>query len=427
MIVFWAFLYNLILFPILFIFGLVGTLFNQKLKDGFKGRMMSLPTLRSYFKDFDRSHDVYWFHVASHGEFQQVLPVLAGLKEIEPQCTVLVSFFSPAGYQNVKNEQIDCKIYLPFDFIWSIWKALKIIRPKKIIFAGYDIWPNLVWISYLRNIHTTIFAAYFKDKTYKIFPVIRNFYRSVYHSFSTIYTISGSDYLLLQKIVSVNKSPLIRVLGNPRYDQVKNHADTFTKERTMSVLQREKRIVAGSVWPEDEAVISQPIIQLLKENEEISLLWVPHEPTDKNIQAAIKKFEKHGFSVNRHNSKFNLNIRGARVVVVGVVGILSKLYWQCQIAYIGGGFSTGIHNVMEPAIARLPVLFGPKHDNFPEAGELIQAGGGFSVKTSMDVTTRFSELLNDQDYYMNASYAATDVIHRNLGSSTRVVRGIIRD
>ena len=139
------------------------------------------------------------------------------------------------------------------------------------------------------------------------------------------------------------------------------------------------------------------------------------------------ELEKHGLSVNRHNSKFNLDIRGARVVVVGVVGILSKLYWQCQIAYIGGGFSTGIHNVMEPAIARLPVLFGPKHDNFLEAGELIQAGGGFSVKTSMDVTTRFSELLNDQDYYMNASYAATDVIHRNLGSSTRVVRGIIRD
>ena len=93
MILFWAFLYNLILFPLLFVFGLVGTLFNQKLKDGFKGRMMSLPTLRSYFKYFDRSHDVYWFHVASHGEFQQVLPVLAGLKDIEPQCTVLVSFF----------------------------------------------------------------------------------------------------------------------------------------------------------------------------------------------------------------------------------------------------------------------------------------------------------------------------------------------
>ena len=216
-------------------------------------------------------------------------------------------------------------------------------------------------------------------------------------------------------------------MGNPRYDQVKNHADTFTKERTMSVLQREKRIVAGSVWPEDEAIISQPIIQLLKENEEISLLWVPHEPTDENIQAAIQKFERHGFSVNRHNSKFNLDIRGARVVVVGIVGILSKLYWQCQIAYIGGGFSTGVHNVMEPAIARLPVLFGPKHDNSPEAGELIQAGGGFSVKTSMDVTTKFSALLDDQDYYMNTSYAATDVIHRNLGSSTRVVRGIIRD
>jgi 3-deoxy-D-manno-octulosonic-acid transferase len=427
MIVFWALLYNLILFPLLFIFGIIGTFFNQKLKDGFKGRMLSIPTLRSYFKDFDRSYDVYWFHVASHGEFQQVLPVLAGLKEVEPKCTVLVSFFSPSGYHHVKNEQIDCKIYLPFDFIWSIWRALKIVQPKKIIFAGYDVWPNLVWIASLQTIHITIFAAFFREKTHKYYPVIRNFYRSVYHSFSSIYTISGSDYLSLQKIVSINKSPLIRVLGNPRYDQVKNHADTFTQERTMSVLQREKRIVAGSVWPEDEAIIIQPIIQLLKKYEKISLLWIPHEPTDQNIQAAIKEFEKQGLTVKRHNSKINLDIRGAQVVVVGVVGILSKLYWQGQIAYVGGGFSSGVHNVMEPAIARLPVLFGPKHDNSHEAGELIQAGGGFSVESSIDVTTTLSALLNDQDYYLNASYAATDVIHQNLGSSTRVVRGIIRD
>ncbi|NOZ03468.1 MAG: hypothetical protein GXO92_02545 [FCB group bacterium] len=428
MTIFWATLYNIIFYPLLFLFGSVGSLFHNKLREGFKGRLGTISHLKNAFSTGDnRPRTVYWFHAASHGEYEQVRPVVAGLREIEPNSMILVSFFSPSGYKNVKDDNIDCKIYLPFDFIWSVRRALKIVKPKKIIFAAYDIWPNFIWVAYHRKIHTTIFAAHFAKGTSKLYPGIRSFYRSVYQSFASIYTINKEDYLRLQKIVKPKHSPLIRVLGNPRYDQVKKRADQFTKERTISVLLRDKRIVVGSVWPEDETVIIDAIITLLKEDEEISLLWVPHEPSPRYVESSVRLFKDQGFSTRILRSKTRLKLNGVRVVVVGVVGILSKLYWQGQIAYVGGGFSTGVHNVMEPAIARLPVLFGPRYANSPEAEALIGAGGGYSISSGEEVYNHIRHLFHDKNDFLKASYAATDVIHQNLGSATRVVRSIIRD
>jgi len=359
------------------------------------GRFQTIDILKNASKTWDNKQSVYWFHAASHGEFEQVRPVLKGLKEIDKECYVVASFFSPSGYKNVDDKNIDCKIYLPFDFIWSIRRTLKIIKPKKIIFASYDIWPNVIWLANRRKIHTTVFALRFKENTSKILPIVKQFYRSVYKSFSTIYTITDEDNYRLNKILKRNK-PIIRVLGNPRYDQVKEKADKFTKDRTITVMMREKRLIVGSVWPEDEKKIINAIFQLLAEDEELCVLWVPHEPSEKYI-------------------------------ILGVVGALSKFYWQGQIAYIGGGFSGGIHNIMEPAIARLPVIFGPKYRKSHEAMELLKFGGGFSVKNGIEFYDIMKILLNDKNRFLDASFAATRVIHDNIGSATRVVRSIIRD
>ncbi len=424
---FWVLLYNLIFYPLMYLIIVFWSLFNRKLKEGFKGRLQSIETLKTFFATVDRSKPVFWFHAASHGEYEQVHPVVAGLKDVEPYAIIVVSFFSPSGFKNVTDENIDCKIYLPFDFVWSVRKAIKIVKPKKIIFAAYDIWPNLIWVAKYRKIHTMIFAAHFTRGTKKLFPVLRSFYRSVYKTFSAIYTITNQDYLCVQKIIKSTQTPIIRVLGNPRYDRVKKRADKFTKQHTISVLLREKRIIVGSVWPEDEAVILDPILQLMKEDEDIHLMWVPHEPKDDYVQQSLAKFEEQGLSTQIMRSKKNFKGNGARVTIIGIVGVLSRLYWQGQIAYIGGGFSTGVHNVMEPAIARLPVIFGPRHANSHEASELISNGGGFPINNSDEVYQIIKDLFTDNNKFLQASYAATDVIHKNLGSSTRIVRSIIRD
>ncbi|MCK4904287.1 MAG: hypothetical protein KAS35_06305, partial [Candidatus Marinimicrobia bacterium] len=391
----------------------IGSIFNKKLRDGLTGRFQTIDILKNTLRNLDRKKSIYWFHSASHGEFEQVMPILRGLKEVKKDCYIIASFFSPSGYNNVDDPNIDCKIYLPFDFIWSIRRALKIIKPKKLILASYDIWPNLVWLANRRKIHTNIFAARFDHNTTKIIPIIKNFYRSIYKSFSTIYTITEEDNYQLSKILSPKNKPIIRVLGNPRYDRVKEKADKFTKDHTITVLMREKRLIVGSVWPEDEKKIINPIFQLMEDDEELSILWVPHEPTEKYIQSSIQKFESRGYIPKVIRSKNIRKILNGRVVILGVIGALSRFYWQGQIAYIGGGFSSGIHNVMEPAIARLPVIFGPKYRKSHEAIELLKAGGGFSIKNGTEFYDIMKLLINDKNRFLDASLSATQVIHDN--------------
>ena len=427
MIYFWFIVYNIIIYPLIFIFVSFGAIFNKKLRDGLAGRFHTTDILKNTLQSWDRNESIYWFHAASHGEFEQVRPVLKGLKEIDKKCYVIVSFFSPSGYNNVDDPNVDCKIYLPFDFIWSIRRSLKIVKPKKIIFASYDIWPNIVWLANRRKIHTSVFAARFDHNTSKLLPIIKNFYRTVYKSFSTIYTITEDDNFQLNKILPQKSKSIVRVLGNPRYDRVIEKADKFTKYHTITVLMREKRLIVGSVWPEDEKKIMDPILRLLEEDDELCIFWVPHEPSEKYIQSSIQKFESHGYKPTIIRSKKTNKIQNGRVVILGVVGVLSKFYWQGQIAYIGGGFSSGIHNVMEPAIARLPVIFGPKYSRSHTAIELLKAGGGFSIKNGIEFYDVMKILLNDKNRFLESSLSATQVIHDNIGSATRVVRSIIRD
>jgi 3-deoxy-D-manno-octulosonic-acid transferase len=427
MIYFWFLAYNIIIYPLIFIFVSLCAIFNKKLRDGLVGRFYTIKILKNTLRSWDRKESIYWFHAASHGEFEQVRPVLKGLKEIDKKCYVIASFFSPSGYNNVNDSNIDCKIYLPFDFIWSIRRALKIVKPKKLIFASYDIWPNIVWLANRRKIHTNVFAARFDHNTSKLLPIIKNFYKTVYQSFSAIYTVTEEDNYQLNKILQLKSKPIVRVLGNPRYDRVKEEADKFTKYHTISVLMRDKRLIVGSVWPEDERTIINSIFKLMEDDNELCIFWVPHEPSEKYIQSSIQKFESHGYTPSIIRSKKITKIKNGRVIILGVVGVLSKFYWQGQIAYIGGGFSSGIHNVMEPAIARLPVIFGPKYRKSYAAMELLKAGGGFSIKNGTEFYDIMKILLNDKNRFLDASLSATQVIHDNIGSATRVVRSIIRD
>ena len=403
-----------------------GSLFNRKIRAGMIGRFRSYKDLKSFRVRIGIAKTIYWFHASSLGEFEQVKPVLTGLKEVEPLSFSVVSFFSPSGYNHVNDEHIDCKIYLPFDFPWLIRKCLNVVQPKKIILAAYDVWPNMIWISKSIGIHSALFAAQFSEGTSKLSPVIRNFYRNVYGSLSAIYTISEQDNKRLQQILYPIKRPIVRVLGNPRYDQVKQKADKFTTEQTESVLLRPKRLVAGSMHIEDEHVILDSIVNLMQDINDLSLIWVPHEPSDRIVSQAESFFQSKNFTTARLGLKSPNQIE-TRVIIVDSIGKLSQLYWDGQVAYIGGGFSSGVHNVMEPAIARLPVFFGPRYNNFIEAKELIADGGGFSIENGTDLYQGVKNLLEDRVAFIKASYAATEVIHRNLGSATRIVRNLIHD
>ena len=424
---FWFFVYKIILIPIVVVIGAIGLCFNKKLRDGLFGRFQTRKVLKNYLNELNGDEIIYWFHASSHGEFLQTKPVLLGLKEVEPHAKLIVSFFSPSGYQHVNDESIDCKFYLPLDFYWTVKSALRLVRPEKLIFAAYDIWPNLVWAAKELGIPTVLFAARFKKGTGKLLPVVRNFYHHVYKDFHSIYTITKTDHNHLQLMLENSSNTTLRVFGNPRYDHVKSTADKFTTEHTKSVLSRKKRIIFASIHDEDERIIYESVLRLLNDYKSLSILWVPHEPIPSVIDASVQRFEELGFKVSVFSKQTPYDKDDPKVIVVDVVGVLSHLYWDGIIAYVGGGFSTGIHNVMEPAIARLPILFGPKYKNFHEAEELIKSGGGWSIENGEELFDKINILLSDDSKIIPASFAATDVIHRNVGAATRVVRGIIRD
>ena len=424
----WYTIYNFFLLPIMVFIGIIGVIFNKKIREGFFGRFNTDGTLDDFISSLDGNNQtIYWFHASSHGEFLQTEPVLVGLKEIEPHIKIIVSFFSPSGYNNIDDNIIDCKIYLPFDFPWLVRKALKTIKPNKLIFAAYDIWPNLIWTAKAMNIPTVLFAAKFKRKTKKLMPLVRSFYQHVYNNFYSIYTITKKDDEKLRLILDKSKNMILRVLGNPRYDQVNKVSDQYSIEHTKEILNRKKSIILGSMHNEDKKNIIDGLMGLLNDNNDIYIIWVPHEPISRNINLVYDYFLDKGYSVELYSEQNKLGTDHPRIIIVDVVGVLSKIYWNGIIAYIGGGFSTGIHNVMEPAIARLPVIFGPNYDNFQEAIELIDLGGGWSINNSEEFYNISNKLINNEKILLNASEAATDVIHNNIGAATRVVRGIIRD
>ena len=423
----WFVLYNFIVYPLIFVVGCFFALFNKKLRVGIIGRFKSIGILKHYFINLDNNMNIYWFHAASLGEFYQVKPVMEGLKEIEPDCLCLLSFSSPSGFEYAKSDAIYCRIYMPFDFFWSIYRAFDIIKPRKIIFASYDIWPNIIWIAKLFKIHTNIFSARVKDDSIKLLPGFNSFYRSIYQPMSTIYTVAKKDYTRINFIIGNRNQPIIRTLGNPRYDMVKKSSDNFTKTHQNTVVDREKRIIIGSSHPEDDEVIIPGLIKQLKNDNNFSIFYVPHEPNQINIDKIISKFDTNGFSSTISNTKIISKIPDKRIVIINTVGILNQLYWFGKIAYIGGGFSSGIHNVMEPAIARLPVIFGPRYHQAHEAEEMLKYGGGICIKKENEFENSLQSLLNDNKYFKKVSLAATNVIHKNLGSSTRIIRSLIRD
>lgn len=421
----WKLIYNLILFPLFFFTIIILSIFSKKIRTGFYGRLRSKKIINDFVSKSENK-DIYWFHAASLGEYEQIKPILSGLKEIEPESQFVLSFFSPSGFNFVDDKEVDCKIYLPFDFKWIVKRYLKKLNPRKIILAGYDVWPNLIWVAKELNIHSVLFAARFSNKSSKMYPLVKIFYRNIYNSFNAIYTISKNDSEQLKLIIGEKNNLILRTLGNPRYDQVKLKSDKFTQERTKSVRQRPKRLILGSMHQEDEKRLGSFLIKLINDIEDLSLIWAPHTPSKKSI-SRIKVF------LNKNNITYQnlgediIEKINAKVIIVDSVGKLAQLYWHGQVAYIGGGFSSGVHNVMEPAIARLPIFFGPKYSNFHEAEELIEKGGGFSIQTGDELYIQVSSLLNDKNKFISSSFSATNVVHDNLGSSTRIVRRLIHD
>ncbi|MFN3134069.1 MAG: 3-deoxy-D-manno-octulosonic acid transferase [Candidatus Kryptonium sp.] len=420
-------LYNLILIPLLFVLFYMLGLFNKKVKKGIEGRKKLLKDLEVKIKEkFNPQKPIFWFHSSSLGEFEQAKPIIAKIKEkVNPN--IIVTFFSPSGYEHSKNYTLaDVISYIPFDSIFNAKKFINLINSNKtyLFLMKYDIWPNHLYMAKRNNFTLCLANAIINEEKLTFFK--RFFYSAICELFDHIFLISKDDEKNIQKLNLRN--PKILTTGDTRYDQVFLRSQEASKKRIVpdNVIKskngtRKKIFVVGSSWKEDEDVIIPAIIKIQKYQPDILTILVPHEPTEKNIER-IEKELKNKTSYIRFSEIEKYS--DEKVIIVDSVGYLMTIYSYADVAYVGGSFKQGIHNVLEPATYGIPVIYGHKINNSPEAQKLAQIGGGFIIKNEKEFYRTLRKLLSNENLKIEAGKKSYELVSLNLGATEKIIEAI---
>ena len=337
---------------------------------------------------------------------------------------IIVSFFSPSGFNNVNDDNIDCKIYLPFDFLISLYRSLKIVKPSMFIIASYDVWPNVISICKILGIKTLLVSLRIHSDSFKISFIGRSLYKAVYALIDQIFTVSSKDLSNLKKIINNER---FMAMGNPRFDMAHMKSDDVSIKLSLNERTENKIFLFASLWPEDHKILFPDIFDLLRKHSNSKIVLVPHELSENIIDYYKMLAKENNLSHEVIDKYIDMRTIESDIVIVNAVGILYKLYWQSYISYVGGGFSSGgIHNIMEPAVASNPVIFGKNYSNsnFLEANQLLNNSAAFSVNSSENLMNTF-ENLSDKDSYLNASSSSKRVIENNLGSTKKLMSVIV--
>ena len=402
------FLYNILALPIFLLLSIIFSIFNKKIRKGLIGRFNSFSALKSFPKN--KFSQIYWFHCASFGEYQQVETLIEQIKKRDQGIGIITSFFSPSGFENVNDRNIDLKIYLPFDFIFSSFRALRIVKPSKIFFTSSDFWPSFLFVANQLNITTVLTSARYR-KSYKIFLKM----------FDKIFCVSDNDYRHIKMNISNDK---IYKIGNPRYDRILNNLENVEYKLDPSIKDEGNILIFASMWDEDNKIIFEKFINSQLINHFEKVIIVPHEVSDYYLNYYYSVLEDNDFSFKKINQYQNFNQFEEEYIIINKVGFLSKLYAQSTIAYVGGGFSkSGIHNIIEPAAASNPVIFGSNflNSNKSDAEGLIGFSGGFSVDSYELFTEKINWLL-DENNYNNSSKNCKTFVTKNSGSTEKILK-----
>jgi 3-deoxy-D-manno-octulosonic-acid transferase len=415
----WKQAYCILVIPLLWVTLRTMGLFNRKIRRGIRGRYGLFESLAQRMQKLPPGKRV-WFHSSSMGEFEQAKPIIAALKQRHPDVRVIASFFSPSGYEHSKKSPVaDVITYLPFDTRRGAREFIDIVQPDVAVMVRYDVWPNHIWELERRNIPTLIANATMRRQTKRRIPVVRNFHHHMYNSLTSILTVSPEDADVFS--VFGLDGPSIQAIGDTRYDQVCARSAEARRRHIMphGIVNNKHVIVAGSTWPEDESVLLPAVLRIQKDVPNLLVVLVPHEPTVEHIedleQELLGKIPCIRFSaLNEY--------RNERVIIVDSIGILLILYAYAEIAYIGGSFRQGIHNVLEAAVYGIPVVFGPRHRNSQEPLHLVERGGGFVVNDSNEMYRTLRNLLEDSSARTTAGMRAAQFVQSNVGATERFLQ-----
>ncbi len=379
---------------------------------GVNGRKNTFSKLENAINPQDK---IFWFHCASLGEYEQGLPVFEALKANHPDYKIVLSFFSPSGYEVRKNAEIaDIVVYIPLDTSTNAKRFLDLINPDYILFIKYEIWPNFLHEIKKRDLKAILISAVFR-KDQAFFKWYGSYIKSALFGFNHIFTQDENSKSLLEHI-NYNS---VSVSGDTRFDRVSNQLKI---DNTVSFIEtfKDKKLCAvfGSTWPEDDKLYLDFINS--NENSEVKFVIAPHDIKPSYI--ASLKTQLNVKTICYSELTAHVNLADYKVFILDTIGYLSKVYSYADIAYVGGGAGkTGLHNILEPAVFGIPIIIGKNYDKFPEAKMLIDLGGVTSVAGSLAFKPVLNALISDDVLRKNQGGVTTSFIEANKGAVLRIM------
>ncbi len=382
---------------------------SRKAKLMLRGQRRTFRTLR---RRLDPAGGYIWFHASSLGEFEQGRPLIEMIKREQPGARILLTFFSPSGYEVRKNfSQVDTVVYLPFDLPGNVKKFLDIVKPTLAIFIKYEFWGNYLQALKRRGVPTYIISAIFRPGQI-FFRPWGGMFRKMLKCFDTLFVQNEQSRDLLAKIGIDN----VIIAGDTRFDRV---ADVRAAAKEFPLIAKftegsKFTLVLGSSWPPDEDIV---IPYFNQHRGEVKLIIAPHEFDRHRLHVMLSKIAR---PVRLYSEATPQNIKGIDCLIIDSFGLLSSLYRYGDAAYIGGGFGAGIHNINEAAVYGIPVVFGPKHHKFQEASDLIACDGAMSIGNADEFAASMDALLENKAVRARSGKAAGDYIQSHLGG-TRLI------
>lgn len=377
------------------------------------GRKTVFETLEQKINSSDKT---IWFHAASLGEYEQGLPVMEKIKAKFPNHKIVVTFFSPSGYEVRKNNTIaDATVYLPLDTKSNAKKFLKLVHPEMVFFIKYEFWPNYLNELKKTNVTTYLISGIFRENQ-AFFKWYGGFYRKALKTFDYFFVQNESSKKLLQSLGFQN----VKISGDTRFDRV---VAILERDNSLDFIANFKdnktTIVIGSSWPKDEELLINYINQ---SSEEIKFIIAPHNIKEEQISNLKSQITKKTVLFSEKN---NLDLSNFNVFIIDTIGILTKIYSYADIAYVGGGFGNpGVHNLLEPATFGIPIIVGPNYSHFAEATALVHQEGCISINIQNELNEAFDNLISNEDIRHEKGHICETFVQMNKGATQTIMNHI---
>lgn len=394
----------------------ISFLWSAKSRMWLQGRKNVFLDLNNHFYYPDQKK--IWVHCASLGEFEQGRPLIEKLRTEYPHYKILLTFFSPSGYEVQKMySMVDHVAYLPLDTKKNAQKFFDIVQPSVVIFVKYEFWLHFVEVVHRNKKPVYLISALFK-KNMIFFKWYGKLFRKLLEKFTHIFVQNDTSFELLKKIKTLQN---VSVAYDTRFDRVAEVAAQHQENTVLKVFSNGFNvIVAGSTWPADERRIAAAFYKDLFYNN-FKMVIAPHQIDTKHMKKTLKRFKKFSLRYSEANNVDSEKLQTKRILIIDNMGMLSSLYKYAQVCYVGGGFNSGIHNILEAAVYAKPVFFGPNYKKSDEAENLVKLNSAFSIQTSDDLIHEIQFMGNFEKMYTGICETSGKFVRDRCGGTEKIL------